>query len=128
MFLLILFSSLTGMILSLSTDTSSTTSKLYLYSQAKLLARSGIEIAILMVENRGDDKNCLESINIEDGEFNTTVNISYIGVESPNCKDKNITFKNNYALTKGTILLDVFVETAFETEHIKFHRRVAQKP
>ena len=39
------------MILSLSSDTGATTSKIYPYNQAKLLARSGNEIAVLMIEN-----------------------------------------------------------------------------
>jgi len=124
-FFLIIFSSLTAMILSLSADTGSTTTRLYLYNQAKLLARSGNEIAVLMIQNRFSDNICLENLEIQDGDFNISINISYIGSGFKNCKTL---FSNSYQETNGTVIIDVYVTTTFKMENINFHRRTAQKP
>ena len=124
---LVVFSALTSMILSLSADTSSITAKLYLYNQAKLLARTGNEIAVLMISNRPHGKNCLEVLNILDGDFNTTLNISYVGsgFTDNNCRE-NIIFQNSFSEANGTVLIDVYVR--HNIEKIIFHRRTIQKP
>jgi hypothetical protein len=115
------------MILSLSSETSSTASKLYLYNQAKLLARSGMEVAILMVENRKLSDPCLEKLNIEDGDFNISLHLKYIGSNFPNCNTAlNTTL--SYPDSNGTIVMDVFVQTKFKNENILFHRKTVQKP
>jgi len=124
---LVVFSALTSMILSLSADTNSMTAKLYLYNQAKLLARTGNEIAVLMIGNRPHGKNCLEVLNILDEDFNTTLNISYVGsgFADNNCKE-NIIFNNDFSETNGTVIIDVYVR--HNIERILFHRRTIQKP
>ena len=127
-FFLVVFSSLTAMIFSLSSDIGSTSSKLYLFNQAKLLARTGNEIAILMVQNRPPENKCLEILRIKEGDFNITLNIGYIGKDFPDCNSSNIIFDSNFTETNGTIFIDVYVETVFEAEHILFHRRTTQKP
>jgi hypothetical protein len=122
---LVFFSALTAMILSLSSDTNSTTSKLYLYNQAKLLARSGNEIAVLLIQDRPPEVQCLKTLKLQDGDFNISLNINYIG-KFANCP--NTIFDNNFSETNGSVIIDVYVETNFEDEHIRFHRRTIQKP
>jgi len=124
---LVVFSALTSQILSLSANTNSMTAKLYLYNQAKLLARTGNEIAVLMIGNRPHGQNCLEVLNILDGDFTTTLNISYVGsgFTDINCKNNTI-FQNNFSETNGTVVIDVYVR--HNIEQILFHRRTIQKP
>jgi len=124
-FFMVVFSSLTAMILSLSADTGSTTYKLFLYNQAKLLARSGNEIAVLMIQNRPPENRCLENLEIQDGDFNISINISYVGSGFKNCKT---IFSNSFQETNGTVIIDTSVSTNFKTENILFHRRTVQKP
>lgn len=124
--LLVLFSALTGMIISLSSDSYSSTGKIYLYNQAKLLARSGIEMAILMIEDRVPTDPCLQNLEIIDGDFNISVEINYVG-RYQNCDVPSIV---NFVAdeSNGSIIVDVYVRTINNGEKIVFHRKTAQKP
>lgn len=127
-FLLVLFSSVTAMIISLSSTTADTTNQIYLYNQAKLQARSGIEIAILMIQNRDKSKNCLEELSVIDDEkdFNTTMYISYVGDYWVNCGTKNL-FKTTSSESNGSLLIDVYVKH-ISSDRTIFHRKSPQKP
>lgn len=118
--LLVLFSSITGLILSLSSESSTTTTKLYLYNQAKLYSISGIEIALLMIANR--EKNSLtplQELNLTIDNFKINILINYMTTEI---------YENNFSDTNGTVMVDAFVSTTNFNENITFHRRTVQKP
>ncbi len=131
--LLVVFSTITGLIVSLSTDTSSTTAKVYLYNQAKLYSRSGIEMALLMIEDRerNDSNNCLQELNltVDDSgiKFNILVYINYIG-SNLKCGTKNQIYTVGYPESNGTVMIDAYVSTVDLQENITFYRRTVQKP
>lgn len=118
--LLVLFSSITGLILSLSSESSTTTTKLYLYNQAKLYSISGIEIALLMIANREKNSSTpLQELNLTIDNFKINILINYMTTEI---------YENNFSDTNGTVMVDAFVSTTNFNENITFHRRTVQKP
>jgi hypothetical protein len=123
--LLVIFSTLTAMIVSLSSETYSSTGKSYQYNQAKLMGRSSLEIAILMIEDRTSSDRCLQNLNIIDGDFNASLEINYIG-KYQNCNQAPI-FTAVADETNGTVIIDVYVRVKGSNETL-FHRRTAQKP
>jgi hypothetical protein len=125
--LLVVFSAITGMVLSMSAQTSESRSTIYLYNQAKLFARSSLEIAILMVENRPQSSNCLERLTINDDEkgFSSDIHFSYIGNLWHSCGSS--IFDNSYGDTNGSFIADIYV-THSSSNKVIFHRKTAQKP
>ena len=122
--LLVLFSSITGLILSLSSESSTTTTKLYLYNQAKLYSMSGIEIALLMIANREKNSSTpLQELNLTIDNFKINILINYIGSYMT-----TEIYENNFSDTNGTVMVDAFVSTTNFNENITFHRRTVQKP
>jgi len=127
-FILILFSYFVAMILSLSSNTSETAVQQYLYSQAKLLARSGVEFAVLMIQDRNNSQPCLEELSVIDKEkeFNTTIYINYIGDYWQDCGTKNF-WTTTSSDSNGSILIDVYVRY-LQNGKVIYHRKLTQKP
>ena len=124
--LLIIFSSIVSITLSISSETAQTTSKVHLFNRAKLLGRSATEVGLLAVGGYNfKGGNCLEKLNLNgDDLFTVEVYFNYIGYNCKNSiiKDSELKFNDS----NGTVLIDVFVES--KANNIRFHRRTFQKP
>jgi len=123
---ILIFSSLSAMILSLSTDSTALTSRVFLYYRAKLLSRSATEIAILMIQNRNPSDPPLEKLIMHNGDFNVTMHFFYIGKDFPNSYQP--VFENDFSDTNGTIIIDTFIESVVGNSPVRFHHRTIQKP
>ena len=131
-FLLVLISTLMAIMLSLSSQTLKQTGDIYLQEQAKLLARSATEYALLAISAHKRDANhkCVENINMHypNPSFDVNVSIYYIGKNLP-CDNSNI-LDNNISTKESnvTVIVDTFVTSLDSLEDIRYHKRTIQKP
>ena len=131
-FLLVLMSTLMAIMLSLSSQTLKQTGDIYLQEQAKLLARSATEYALLAISahERNSTNKCVENINMHypNPPFDVNVSIYYIGKNLP-CDNSNI-LDNNISTKESnvTVIVDTFVTSLDSLEDIRYHKRTIQKP
>jgi len=132
-FLLILMSSLMAVMLTLSSQTLKQTGNIYLQEEAKLLARSATEYALLAISaHKMDTKHkCVENINMHYPvypSFDVNVSIYYIGKNLP-C-DKSHILDNNISTKESnvTVIVDTFVTSSDTQENISYYKRTIQKP
>ena len=123
---MIFFSTISAMILSLASDSTTLTARVFLYYRAKLLSRSATEIAILMLQNRNPSDPPLEKLIMHNGNFNVTMHFFYIGKDFP--APHQPIFENSFSDTNGTIIIDTFIESIVGNSPVKFHHRTIQKP
>ena len=123
---MIFFSTISAMILSLASDSTTLTARVFLYYRAKLLSRSATEIAILMLQNRNPSDPPLEKLVMHNGNFNVTMHFFYIGKDFP--APHQPIFESSFSDTNGTIIIDTFIESVVGNSPVKFHHRTIQKP
>jgi len=124
-----------------ATSTQRTTNN-YLHEQARFLAKSATEYAMLAISghNRAANNNCITTINAQYPDntpiFNITINMQYIGfanIGPGGCND----YVNNGINASGiftnesigSVLMDVTVSSTGNIlgEPIRYHRRTLQK-
>ncbi len=108
----------------------------YLNLQAKLLADSAVEYAIMRIE--GFDRSgggCLKQVNITANPFDINISIKYfmtqdLAASLPSCQSAILTPYITEYSANGTALLDIYVTYKDKTsnETIKIHKRTVQKP
>jgi len=138
-----IMATVSAMILGVSNRTVHATTAQYQKEQARLLARSYTELAMLYIihYDRDANNNCIEKIYADFGDTNNQyhieTNIQYIGNSGllPNC-GSNITPDWNVSNPTGfnssiAVVIDVFVKYSnFDDpldRNITFHRRTVQK-
>jgi hypothetical protein len=128
--------------ISLTSVSLKSTTDVYLREQAELLARSGVEYALLAISGHDNSNSCIENINITypnsatpTHEVNMTIQYFYHAT-SPhptpaNCSnilDPNIATQESDL----TVLIDAIVTVDMNntgiTEPIVIHKRTIQKP
>jgi len=138
---LIIVATLLAFMLNLTAHTSSRTNHIYFNEQAKLLAKSATEFAMLAVSGHNrlvPASDCIQTIVSQYPAgpapfFNINTTIRYIGVGNNGTCGTN-SFVNNIttAQSQGTVLIDVFVRSIEANlnlgEAIVYHRRTLQKP
>lgn len=136
----LIFIALIG-VLSLQTSSQSAkqSTSLYLKTQGELLARSGVEFAILSIlahDIKARD-NCINSIRLtypksaDKALFDIRIDIQYMGNGMPtSCHMVDGADSVKTVDSNITTLIDVYVQTheGVSTEPIRFHRRTMQKP
>lgn len=137
-FILLLLSSLVILTLTIQSNKVKKTSDNNMLMQAKLLAKSAEEFTVMAIggfdrdtDNDNVDDRCLESLNINEKQFDINVTIHYLfanGQKPTDCnssKELDIPQKQN-----GTVILDVVVasKTGVTSEPIRVHRRSVQLP
>jgi len=132
-----------AMILGVSNRTVYATTAQYQKEQARLLARSYTELAMLYIINydRVSNNNCIENIKADFGDpnnqYHIEANIQYIGNSGllPNCpanitQDWNVTNPTGFD-SSIAIIIDIFVKySSFDDpldRNITFYRRSVQK-
>ena len=118
-----------ALMISLTTVTAKQTTDIYTNEQAKLLAKSATELALLAISGHNNSINCIENINFTfDNSYEVNTSIFYIGNNLP-CNPSHIL--NNTISTpesNGTVIIDTYVEYNGSNEPIRYHRRTLQKP
>jgi type II secretory pathway pseudopilin PulG len=138
-----IMATVSALILGISNRTLYATTAQYQKEQARLLARSYTELAMLYIihYDRVANNNCIQKINANFGDPNNLyyieTNIQYIGNSAllPHCatnitKDWNVTSPTGFD-SSLSIVIDVFVKYADLNDpldrNITFHRRTVQK-
>ena len=137
--ILVAVSVLMTLMISLTSVSLKSTTDVYLREQAELLARSGVEYALLAISGHDNDNSCIENINITYPNSATpthdiNMSIHYFFKGAPvNCNNSNI-LANNISTDESnmTAIIDVFVSVDMNntgiTEPIVIHKRTIQKP
>ena len=139
--ILVIVAVMSAMILGFSSQTIKTTSNIYLREQAKLLALSAAEYALLALSGHDHSQNCVETINIDaEGAglcYEVNMSISYIvdfslgtnWSNSSTCPNSRVLSDElNYEESNLTVIIDTIVNCKEIGENIRFHRRTIQKP
>ena len=143
-FFMIVIATLLSYMLSSTTETAKRTTNLYVTEQAQLMAKSGVEYAILAVS--GHDRNtagCINQINTHYPDtapylFDINISIQYFGFGSVpagtgvTCNTLTATSGSiSTAESNGTMMIDVYVQNneagLLLSEPIRYHRRTLQK-
>jgi len=139
---LLVTATLMALMLNMTTQTSHRSEHLYFNEQAKLLAQSATEFAVLAISghDRAGDTDCLETItsNYPGGAgalpiFNIRTTIRYIGLgNGGTCGTSSFVNGITTAQSQGSVLIDVYVDSVDANlnlgETITYHRRTIQKP
>lgn len=142
---LVVVAIMSALILGFSSQTIKTTSNIYLREQAKVLALSATEYAMLALSGHNHNNNCIETINIDAKEeaglcYEVNMSLSYIvdsslatawSSASPvGCPPFRVLATDlTYRESNLTVIIDTIVTcTADEGKDIRFHRRTIQKP
>lgn len=134
-FLLVALGGMLAAMLSYTTQTTQRGSDLFYKEQAKLLAKSATEFALLAIgaHDRTATGNCLSDINMsysDNGEklFDIRVSMRYFGLTTITCPSFGaITTPES----EGTVLVDVTItgtDATSSSTPIQYHRRTIQKP
>jgi hypothetical protein len=133
--ILVLVAFISVLALSLSTQTTETTSNIYLREQAKLLAISSTEFAILALSGHDHSVNCLNSVNIDTTPFGGVISKFDINISIAYIADSLLTSCSNsysglqYKESNLTVLIDTIVSSKNDIyPPIREHRRMLQKP
>ena len=117
------------LMISLTSLTSKQTSDIYTNEQAKLLAKSATELALLAISGHNNSVNCIDHIRFTfKNSYEVNTSIFYIGNNLP-CNPSHI-LNNNISTpeSNGTVIIDTYVEYNGSSEPIRYHRRTLQKP
>ncbi|NWF66220.1 MAG: type II secretion system protein [Campylobacterales bacterium] len=122
------------------------TTDTYFREQAMLFAKSGTELALLVISGNDHSQNCIDEVHFQypadcskknDNCYEVNVSIRYWYVGSFNaCQAKNALMSEIQTVeSNGTVLMDIFVKTPaimYDDEgnatRYTFHRRTIQKP
>ncbi len=124
---------LTVIILSSSSSTVKKSEDIYLYEQAKTLAKSATEYAILAIQGHNFSSSCLNEININyQNLFDINITIYYIGNDLPTTDCNILSNSLQTDESNGTAIIDTKVSlspTALQTNvnPITFTKRTLQK-
>jgi len=138
-----IMATVSALILGVSNRTLYATTAQYQKEQARLLARSYTELAMLYIihYDRDANGNCIQKVNAQFGDPNNPyyieANIQYIGNSAllPNCatnitKDWNVTSPTGFD-SSISIIVDVYIKYADLNNpldrNITFYRRTIQK-
>jgi len=124
---MITIATLMALMISLSSTTAKQTSDIYVSEQAKLLAKSATELALLAISGHDNSADCIENINFTyETNYDVNMTIFYIGNGMPctNMLDNTIAT----AESNGTIIVDTYVTFNGANEPIRYHKRTIQKP
>lgn len=135
--ILVLVAFISILALSLSSQSVETTSNTFLREQAKLLAISSTEYALLALSGHNHSLNCLSNVNIDTsdfggvvGQFDINMSIIYIVDTAPiTCGNKfeGLVYKDSNL----TVIIDTIVQSKDDSPiypPIREHRRMIQKP
>jgi hypothetical protein len=123
--------------ISLTSVSLKSTTDVYLREQAELLARSGVEYALLAISGHDNANSCIENINITypnsvtpTHDINMSIHYFFNGAPA----DCNNVISANIDTNESnmTAIIDVFVSVDMNntgiTEPIIIHKRTIQKP
>ena len=122
---LVVLGSLGVLIMNFSNISLKQTGNDYLYTEAKLEAKSATEYAIMALQAR-DFKNdgCINKIDINSTLFDINMTFHYFLTNCPSdCNCSIITTKES----NGTVMINTYI-TSKVTPYIRFFRQTLQKP
>ncbi|MDR0408438.1 MAG: type II secretion system protein [Campylobacteraceae bacterium] len=128
---IVLVATIGALALSFSTQTNRQTLDSYIKAQAELLSYSATEYALLAISghNIATANNCINNIDIQDGGFNISITLQYIGNGLPAACE---TLSNTIATSssQATVLMDTIVSYPGSESNgpVRIHRRTLQKP
>jgi hypothetical protein len=129
-----LIATLLGFIMTLSQRGATQNMDDYLASQAKLLAYSATEIALLSIaSNSSPTSRCVQEMNLDYANlFDINISIDYIGSSLPvQCINANIENTLVDSDLNGTVIIDTYVHTKADagvTNKVSYFKRSVQKP
>ncbi len=127
-FVLVLVSTVLLLMLNLSTQSAKSTVDIYLKEQTALVARSATEYAMLAVSGHDNGADCIETINLDYGNYDVNMSLHYLGNALP-CSAGHI-LDNTVQTTSSnaTVIIDTTVTfDAGNGEEVSYFRRTLQK-
>jgi len=132
---------LMSLMISLTSVSLKSTTDIFLREQAELLARSGVEYALLAISGHDNTNSCIENINIDYPDattpthhVNMTIQYFYDNASPALQANCNNILDPNIATSESdmTVLIDATVTVDMGntgiTEPIVIHKRTIQKP
>jgi hypothetical protein len=130
---IVIISTIMALAISMTSQTTKSTTDVYLYEQSVLLAKSATEYALLKIaqENNSTNPCNVTSLNFKQENNLYDINVSILYVYTTMCP----TASNSYTTVEteeqnGSILIDVAVsvtDTTVSTEPIRYFKRTIQK-
>jgi len=129
-FFIVIIATIGALSLQLTTQTTKTTTDVYLYEQAALYAKSATELALLDI-SKSPPCSDLNTTYTQDNIYNITVNLRYIYNSNASCNANGGTLYTTVTTPEqnGSVLIDVAVDVnnTVTTEPIRYFRRTIQK-
>jgi len=122
--LLVTFSFLSLYILEIKTFQNDTQTKEHQTIQAKFHL-SFLKIFIKNLDLNNKDEVCVNTIKLDNNQFDISANISYISQKNDCSNSSSLNFDSNY--TSGVAIVDIYVKSRSSIFKIKLHERFLKK-
>lgn len=129
---IVIIATIGALSLRLVSQTTKTTTDIYLYEQAAIYAKSAAEIALLDIAQNGPCTTSFPSLSEIDSLYNVTVDVKYIykGLSCNGGTNDYLTTPITTDEQNGSVVMDITVEvnaSSTGSEPIRYFRRTIQK-